>query len=73
MSEIQFLNEREAAQKYNLSIPWLRRARREKFGPRYLKVVGLIRYRREDLEDFLASCVVKPSSQKEEAYQNELS
>jgi predicted DNA-binding transcriptional regulator AlpA len=49
----EVLNERQVQEVYGFSIPYLRRARREGRGPRFLKVGKLIRYRRSDIEDFL--------------------
>lgn len=56
----ELLTEREVAQQYTLSIPWLRRARMARKGPAFLRVsLRMIRYRRADIEAFLDSRVVE--------------
>jgi len=47
------LNEREVEQEYGFTIPYLRRARRKRQGPRFLKIGKLVRYRRKDIEAYL--------------------
>ena len=56
----EVLTEREVSQDYRLSVPWLRKARRERRGPRFLRIVRMIRYRRRDVEIFLAQHAVEP-------------
>jgi hypothetical protein len=51
----EVLNEREVREEYGFTIPFLRRARRERRGPRFLKVGKLVRYRRADIETYLAA------------------
>lgn len=55
MNALEILNERQVQEVYGFSIPYLRRARRERRGPRFLKVGKLVRYRRSDIESFLAA------------------
>ena len=51
----ELLNEREVFNEYRLSIPWQRKTRRIGGGPAFLKIgKRMIRYRREDIEDFLS-------------------
>jgi predicted DNA-binding transcriptional regulator AlpA len=52
---VEVLNERQVQELYGFSIPYLRRARREKRGPRFLKLGKLVRYRRADVEAFLTA------------------
>jgi predicted DNA-binding transcriptional regulator AlpA len=55
----EILNEREVHGDYGLTVPYLRRARRERRGPRFLKVGKLVRYRRIDVEAYLAAHAVE--------------
>jgi hypothetical protein len=55
----ELLSERDLEADYHLPIPWLRRARRERKGPPFLRLGKLVRYRRADVETFLASRVVR--------------
>jgi predicted DNA-binding transcriptional regulator AlpA len=56
------LTEREVRSGWSLSIPWLRRTRREGRGPRFLKLGKMVRYRRRDIEEYLAASTVEPKS-----------
>ena len=55
----EVLNERQVQAVYGLSVPYLRRARRERLGPRFLKVGKLVRYRRIDIEAYLSAHAVE--------------
>jgi predicted DNA-binding transcriptional regulator AlpA len=59
MDNREVLNERHVAEEYALSVPYLRRARRERRGPRFLKIGKLVRYRRSDVEAFLAANAIE--------------
>ena len=59
MNTPEILNERQVSETYGFSVPYLRRARREKRGPRFLKLGKLVRYRRTDIESFLAAHAVE--------------
>jgi len=59
MNTPEILNERQVQEIYGFSIPYLRRTRRERRGPRFLKVGKLVRYRKSDIEAFLAAHVVE--------------
>jgi predicted DNA-binding transcriptional regulator AlpA len=59
MMERELLNEREVASRYGLSVPWLRRARRERRGPHFVKVSRMVRYRLGDIEAFLQERTVE--------------
>lgn len=65
MSNREILNEREVWEEYGFTIPYLRRARRERRGPRFLKVGKLVRYRRADIEAYLAAHAVETREQKQ--------
>ena len=55
MNTPEILNERQVQELYGFTIPYLRRTRRERRGPRYLKVGKLVRYRKSDIEAYLAA------------------
>jgi predicted DNA-binding transcriptional regulator AlpA len=48
-----FLTEKDVAQQIKVSLASLRRWRLGQRGPRFLKIGGLVRYRAEDLEQWL--------------------
>jgi excisionase family DNA binding protein len=50
-----FLTEKEVAQQISVSLASLRRWRLMRRGPRFVKVGSLVRYRPEDLEQWMAS------------------
>jgi len=58
-SSSEVLNERQVEEIYGFTIPYLRRARRERRGPRFLKLGKLVRYRRSDIESFLSANAVE--------------
>jgi predicted DNA-binding transcriptional regulator AlpA len=55
----EILTEREVAETYGFGISYLRRCRRERRGPRFLKIGKLVRYRRADIEDYLNAHAVE--------------
>ena len=59
MNTPEILNEREVEAIFGFSVPYLRRARRERRGPRFLKVGKLVRYRRVDVEAYLSAHAVE--------------
>jgi predicted DNA-binding transcriptional regulator AlpA len=59
MDILEILNERQVEQTYGFSVPYLRRARRERRGPRFLKIGKLVRYRKADIESFLTAHAVE--------------
>jgi predicted DNA-binding transcriptional regulator AlpA len=61
MANREVLNEREVWEEYGFTIPFLRRARRERRGPRFLKVGKMVRYRRADIELYLSAHAVETS------------
>ena len=67
MNTAEILNERQVQESYGFGIPYLRRARRERRGPRFLKVGKLVRYRRADIEAYLAAHVVETRDHAHEA------
>jgi hypothetical protein len=64
MADREILNEREVWLEYGFTIPYLRRARRELRGPKFLKVGKLVRYRRGDVETYLAAHEVETRDTK---------
>ncbi len=50
-----FLTEKDVAKQINVSLATLRRWRLERRGPRFVKVCALVRYRPEDLEQWMAA------------------
>lgn len=51
----EYLDEHAVASMIGLSVHWLRRARGEKIGPRYVKIARRIRYRRCDVLEWVES------------------
>jgi hypothetical protein len=50
------LDEDGVLRNYSFKKAWLRKRRRLGGGPPFLKIGRLVRYRREDIEEFLRSC-----------------
>ncbi len=50
------LNEHEVARITGLSVATIRRRRLFKMPPKYLKISSAVRYRREDIAEWLESC-----------------
>lgn len=61
-SNPELLSDPEAAAYIGMSVSWLRNGRSQQRPnmPRYLKTSNRVRYRREDLDRWLASQVVEP-------------
>jgi len=55
----EILSERQVQEVYGFTVAYLRRARHDKRGPRFLKVGKLVRYRRADIEAYLAAHAVE--------------
>lgn len=53
--------QRDAAKILNVSEYWLERQRWLKTGPKYVKIGGAVRYKVEDLEEYIRSRTVTPS------------
>ena len=56
----QLLREREVTREYKLSGPWLRKNRRLKTGPAFIRVGRMVFYRRTDLDAFVVAHRVEP-------------
>ena len=59
------LTEQEVSKRLHVSLAALRRWRLERRGPKFLKVSSLVRYRPEELEQWLASQPVGGSLDKQ--------
>jgi predicted DNA-binding transcriptional regulator AlpA len=55
------LSEAEVEASYGFTRAWLRRCRLERRGPRFLRLSRMVRYRREDIEAYLAQHAVETS------------
>lgn len=64
MADRVVLNERDVSEEYGFTIPFLRRARRERRGPRFLKVGKMVRYRRADIEAYLSAHLIETREPK---------
>lgn len=51
------LREREVARILGVSVKTLRHWRLKRLGPKYLKLVGVVRYRQQDVEEFMGASV----------------
>jgi predicted DNA-binding transcriptional regulator AlpA len=60
----EVLNERQVSEFYGLTIPFLRYARAERRGPKYLKIGKMVRYRRVDVEAYLTAHEVSTAEAK---------
>ena len=58
MNDNELLSEQAVSKEYGLSVPWQRKKRRTGDGPAFFKIGRLVRYRREDIEEFLRSCLI---------------
>ncbi len=63
---LNLLTEYEVAQWLHVSLASLRRWRPERRGPRFTKVSSLVRYRPEDVEEWLAALPTGGASLKQE-------
>ncbi len=55
----ELLTEREVHVQYGLGIPWLRKQRRLRSGPPFIRLGKMIRYFRRDLQKFLDAHVIQ--------------
>ena len=59
--EYNLLNEHEASTVTGFTVATLRKRRWQELPPRYLKVGAKVFYDRQDLQDYLDSCVINPT------------
>jgi hypothetical protein len=64
---VRHLNQRQLADRWDLSEATLERWRSEGIGPIFLKLQGQVRYRIEDIESFEADSLRKSTSEREVA------
>jgi predicted DNA-binding transcriptional regulator AlpA len=60
--ESELLREPEVKRQYKLTGPWLRKNRRLKTGPPFIKLNRMVFYRRSDLDAYIAAHRVNPLS-----------
>ena len=60
------LTEAEAGRHVGKSAYTMRKLRREGRGPRYMRVGASVRYRLEDLREWLDACLVDPAAEAQE-------
>jgi hypothetical protein len=63
---LNLMTECDVAQRLHVSLASLRRWRLERRGPRFIKVSSLVRYRPEDVEEWLAALPTGGASLKQE-------
>ena len=56
--EIRHLNQKQLAERWQVSEASLERWRSEKLGPDYLKLHGRVLYRQQDIEAFESRCLI---------------
>lgn len=61
----ELLKEKEFYGEYGLSISWQRKMRRVGGGPAFVKIGKMVRYRRADIEAYLAAHVVRHRESEE--------
>ena len=61
------LAEGEIARQIGVSLHTIRRWRHERKGPAYLRMGRTIRYRQEDIDEFIARSVNEPVNQEKQA------
>jgi predicted DNA-binding transcriptional regulator AlpA len=59
VNDNELLSEQAVSKEFRLSVPWQRKKRRTGDGPAFFKIGRLVRYRREDIEEFLRSSRVR--------------
>ncbi len=60
----QILNDVEAAKTLNVATQTLRNWRTARRGPAYLKLGRSVRYRVEDLQDYMEKCRIQPEPEQ---------
>ncbi len=64
---VKHLNQRQLADRWDVSEATLERWRSEGIGPVFLKLQGRVLYRLEDVESYEADCLRKSTSERVEA------
>jgi predicted transcriptional regulator len=65
--EIHHLNQKQLAQRWQVSEACLERWRHEKIGPDYLKLHGRVLYRQQDIEAYELRCLKSMRPQADSA------
>lgn len=65
--EIRHLNQKQLAERWQVSEASLERWRYEKLGPDYLKLHGRVLYRQQDIEAFESRCLKSMRPQADSA------
>jgi predicted site-specific integrase-resolvase len=65
--EIRHLNQKQLAERWQVSEASLERWRSEKLGPDYLKLHGRVIYRQQDIEAFESCCLKSMRPQADSA------
>ena len=60
------LTEIDVAEHIGVSLQTVRRWRRERLGPAFVKMEASVRYRQEDLDEFVARSVIKTNGECDE-------
>ena len=65
-NHIGLLTAKQAARYLSISTKWLANQRWQGTGPKFIRVGGAVRYRVNDLEQFLEEAVVQPAGKSRE-------
>jgi predicted DNA-binding transcriptional regulator AlpA len=60
---MSLMTDKELARMFGVTVQCVKKWRRERRGPKYLKVEGSVRYVESDVHAYLRSCEVLPSDQ----------
>jgi predicted DNA-binding transcriptional regulator AlpA len=63
--ESELLREPEVEDRYKFTRPWLRKNRRLKIGPPFIRVGRMVLYRRSDLDAFVTAHRVEPKNSRD--------
>ncbi len=55
ITESDLIREKDVSRRYGFGLPWLRRARRELRGPKFVRLGKMIFYRRADVEAYVTA------------------
>lgn len=66
----ELLSGKEVETEYGLTVPWQRKMRSLRRGPKFIRIGRLVKYRRTDLLAFLNHHVVEPLSTRSESQPN---
>ena len=61
---MDLLSEADIAKQIGVSLATVRRWRRERTGPPYVKIAASVRYRQEDVDAYVAKSIVRTSVSK---------